>query len=158
MTSLRLCSDWLVQSPGHVQLTQTPWTAAHQASLSFTISHSLLKLMSTKSVIPSTILYSVAPFSSCPQSFPASRSFPVCWLFASGGQSIGASVSALVLLMNIQGWYPLGLTGLSSLQSKGLLRVFFSPTVESINSLALSLLYGPTLKSIHDYWKNHSFD
>ena len=128
MTSLRLCSDWLVvQSPGHVQLTQTPWTAAHQASLSFTISHSLLKLMSTKSVIPSTILYSVAPFSSCPQSFPASRSFPVCWLLPSDGQSIAAS--AIVLPVNIQGWFLLGLTGWSSLLSKGLTRVFSSTTI-----------------------------
>ena len=130
MTSLRLCSDWLVvQAPGHVQLTQTPWTAAHQASLSFTISQSLLKLMSTESVIPSTIVYSVAPFSSCPQSFPASGSFPVSQLFASGGQTIGASASALVLPMNIQGWYPLRVDWFDLLAVQGILRVFFSPTV-----------------------------
>ena len=70
---------------------------------------------------------SVGPFSSCPQSFPAAGSFPICPLFASGGQSIGASAS--VLPMNIQGWIPLELTGLISLQSKGLSRVFFSTTV-----------------------------
>ena len=63
---------------------------------------------------------SVAPFSSCPQSFPASGSFPVNQLFASSGQSIGTSASASVLPVNIQGWYPVGLTGLTSLQSKGL--------------------------------------
>ena len=61
----------------------------------------------------------VTPFSSCPQSFPASGSFPMSWLFASGGQSIGASTSASVLLMNIQGWFPLRLTSSISLQFKG---------------------------------------
>ena len=76
-----------------------------------------------------TISSSVAPFSSCPQSFPASGSFPMSWLFASGGQSIGASASASVLPKNIQGWLPLGLTGLISLQSRGLSRAFFSTTV-----------------------------
>ena len=64
-----------------------------------------------------TISFSVVPFSSCLQSFPASGSFPVSWLFTSGSQSIGTSASALVLPMNIQGWFPLGLTGLISLQS-----------------------------------------
>ena len=68
-----------------------------------------------------TISSSVVPFSSCPQSFPASGSFPTSWLFASGGQRIGASAS--VLPMNIQGWFPLGLTGLISLLFKGLSRV-----------------------------------
>ena len=67
-----------------------------------------------------TILTSFIPFSSCPQSFPASETFLMSWLFASNGQSIGASVLASVLPMNIQGWFPLGLTGLISLQSKGL--------------------------------------
>ena len=77
----------------------------------------------------STISSSAIPFSSCLQSFPASRSFPTSWLLASGGQSIGASTSASVLSMNIQGWFPLGLTGLTSLQSKGLSRVFSSNTL-----------------------------
>ena len=71
---------------------------------------------------------SVTPFS-YPQSFPASGCFPMSWLFASGGQSIGASVSVSVLPMNIQDWFPLGLTGLISLQFKGLSRVFFSITM-----------------------------
>ena len=83
--------------------------------------------------------------------------------FASGGQSIGVSASASVLLTNIQDWFPLGLTGLGltgliSLQSKGLSRVFSKPQLNSINSLAFSLLYGPNLTSIQDYWKNHSFN
>ena len=76
-----------------------------------------------------TISYCVVPFSSCPQSFSASRIFPVSWLFTSGGQSIRASASTSVLPMNIHGWYPLGLTGLISLQSKGLSTVFSNTTV-----------------------------
>ena len=72
---------------------------------------------------------SVAPFSSCPQSFPASGSFPMTQLFASDGQSTGASTSVSVLPVNIQGWFPLGLTGLISLQSKGLSKVFSNTTV-----------------------------
>ena len=72
--------------------------------------------------------FPITLFSSCPQSFPASGSFPVSQLFTSGGQSIGASGSASVLPMNIQGWFPLGWTGLTSLLSKGLLRVFSSTT------------------------------
>ena len=76
-----------------------------------------------------TISSSVVPFSSCLQSFPASGSFPVSQFFASGGQSIGASASASVLPMNIQGWFPLGLTSLISFLSKGLSRVFSNTTV-----------------------------
>ena len=94
---------------------------------------------------------SVAPFSSCPQSFPASGSFPVSWIFASDGQSIGASSSRPVLPMNIQGCFPLGLTGLI-LQAKGLSRVFSNTTVKK-HQLVLSFLYSPTLISISDYWK-----
>ena len=77
----------------------------------------------------STISFSNALFS-CLQSFPASGSFPMSWLFASGGQSIGASASASVLPMNIQGWFPLGWTGWISLQFKGLSRVFSNTTVQ----------------------------
>ena len=77
-----------------------------------------------------TISSSVTSFSSCPQSFPASGSFPVSWLFASGGYSIGASASASVLPVSIQGWFPLRLTDLMSLQSKGVLVVFYSTTIQ----------------------------
>ena len=77
-----------------------------------------------------TISSSVTPFSSCPQSFPASGSFPMSQFFASGGQSIGASVSTSVIPMNIQDLFPLGWTGLISLQSKGLSRVFSNTTVQ----------------------------
>ena len=79
-------------------------------------------------------------------------------LFASGDQPIGASASASVLLMNIQGSFPVGLIGLISLKSRVLSGVFSNPQFESIISLELNLLYGPTLTSVHDYWKNHSFD
>ena len=77
-----------------------------------------------------TILSSVTAFSSCPQSFPASRSFPMGYLFVSGGQSTGTSASASDLSMNVQGWFLWGLTGLISLQSKRLSRVFSSTTVQ----------------------------
>ena len=99
-----------------------------------------------------TISSSVTLFSSSPQSFPSSGSFPMSWLFASGGQIIGASSSASVLPMSIQGWFPLRLTGLISLQSKGLSRVFSNTTVQKhqfFNSSVLSFLYGPPLISIH---------
>ena len=96
----------VVQSPGHVQLFVTPWSTAHQASLSFTISLSLLKLMSIELVkCQPIILSSVIPFSSCHQSFPASGSFPMSQLFTWGGQSIGVSASASVLPINSY-WMP----------------------------------------------------
>ena len=90
----------VVQSLSHIQLFVTPWTAACQASLTFTISWCLLRLMSIESVMP-TILSSGVPFS-CLQSFPASGSFRMSWIFASGGQSTGASASVSVLPMIIQ--------------------------------------------------------
>ena len=104
----------------------TPWTAACQDSLSFTISWSCSTHVGD-AIQPSHPLS--PPFFSCLQYFPASGSFLMSWLFASGGQSIGASASASVLPMNIQGLFPLGLTGLISLLSKGLSRVFSSTTV-----------------------------
>ena len=100
----------VVQLLGRVWLSATPWTAACQASPSFSISWSSLKLVSIEWCHPA-ISSSVAPFSSCLQSFPASGSFPVSQFLESGGQSIGASASASVLPMNIKGWFPLGLTG-----------------------------------------------
>ena len=104
-----------------------------------------------------TISSSVVSFSSCLQSFPASGSFPLRRLFKLGDQSTGASASASVLPLNIQGWFSLGLTGFICLLSKGLSRIFSTPQFEGINSLEVSLLYCPTLTSVHDYWKNHSF-
>ena len=144
-----------VQSLCRVRLFATPWTAAHQASLSITNSWSPPKPMSIESVMLITILCSVLPFSSSPQSFPASGSFPMSQLFASGGRSIRVSASTSVLPRNTQDWSPLGCAGWISLQSKGLSSLLQH---HSINSLVLSLLYSPTLASIHDYWKNHSLD
>ena len=150
----------VVQSLSPVWLFGSPWTAAHQASLSFTISQSLLKHMSFELVMLSKCLilclHAPHPFSSCPQSFPASGSFPVSQFFVSGGQSIGPSAS--VFPLNIQSWFPLGLIGLNFLPSKGLSKNLLQLWFESIISLALNLLYGPTVTSVHDYWKNHSFD
>ena len=106
---------------------------------------------------------SVISFSSCLQSFQALGSFLMCQFFASGGQSVRVTASVSVLPMNIQDWFPLGLTGLidwidwslccprDSQESSPM------PQFKSINSLALSFLHSPTLTSIHDYWKNLSF-
>ena len=105
-----------------------------------------------------TISCSVVPFSSCPQSFPASESFQMSQLFTSGGQSIGVSASTSVVPVNTQDWSPLRWTGWISLQFKGLSRVFSNNTVRSIDSLALSFLYSPTVTSIHDFWKNYNLD
>ena len=119
-----------VQLLSCVRLFETSWTAARQVSLSITNSRSLPKLMSIESVMPSNISSSVVPLSSCPQSFPASGSFPMSQLFASGGQSIGVSASTSVLPVNTQDWSLLGWTGWISLQSKGLSRVFSNTTVQ----------------------------
>ena len=123
----------VVWSLSHVQLFATPWTAASQVSLSFTVSWSLLTFMSIESVMPSNHLILCYPLlleSPCLQSFPESGSFPMSQLFTSGGQSIGVSASASVLPMNIQDWFPLGLTGLISLLSKGLSRDFSNTAVQ----------------------------
>ena len=87
-----------------------------------------------------TISSSVTPFSSCLQSFPASGSFPMSQFFTSGGQDIEVSASTSVLPMNIQDWFPLGLTGLISLQSKGLSRVFFNTTVQILRHSAFFIV------------------
>ena len=106
------------------------WTAASQAHLSFTISWSLLSFMSIESVMLSNHLILCCPLLLLLQFFQELGSFPVSWLFPSGGQNIVTLASASVLLMNIQGWFPIGFTGLISLLSKGLSRVFFRPTVQ----------------------------
>ena len=147
----------VVQSLSCAWLFVTPWTAACQASPSFNICWSLLKLMSIDvQWCHPTILSSLVPFSCCLQSFPPSRSFPMSHLFTSGGQSIGALAS--VLPLNIQGWFPLGLIGLISLLSKGLSRVFPNTTVwkHHFFSTQLSLWSTSHIRS----WplENHSFD
>ena len=125
---------------------------------SFTMSWSLLKFMSIELKMLSKISSSAITFSFYLQSFPESGSFPVSWLFTSGGQNIGASVPASVLPMNSQSWFPLGLTVWISLLSKGLSRVFSSTTVWKYQFWGTQ----PSLWSnSHIYrWllENHSFD
>ena len=120
----------VVQSLSRAQLFGTPWTA-RQASLSLTISQSSSKFMSIELVMPSNHLILCRPLLFLLQSFPASESFLMSWLFTPGGQSIESSASVSVLLLSIQG----------------------SPVTQfkSINFSVLSLLYGPTLTSMHDY-------
>ena len=115
-----------VQSLSRVWLFATPWTAACQSSLSITNSHSLPKFMLIESVMPSSHLILCRPLLLLP--FPASESFPMSQLFASDGQSIGASAS--VLPVSIQGWFPLGWSGLISLLSRVLSRIFSRTTVQ----------------------------
>ena len=147
----------VVQSLSHFQLFMTTWTAALQASLSFTISQSLLKLTSIESVMVSNHLILCCPLL-LPSIFPRIRVFSN--ELKKSGQNTGASTSASVLPMNIQGWYPLGLTGWISLRwtSRDSQESSPTPQFKSSNSSVLSLLYGPTVTSIHDYWKDHIFD
>ena len=101
---------------------------------------------------------SVIPFSSCLQSFPASGSFPRSQFFASCGQGIGGSASISILPVKVQDWFPLGWTSWISCSPRDSQENSPAPQFKSINSSMLSFLYSPTLTSIHDYWKNHSFD
>ena len=105
-----------------------------------------------------TISSSATPFSFRLQYFSGSGAFPMSWVFTSVSQSIGATVSGLVLPMKILGWFSLELTGLISLLSMGLSIIFCSTTLQKHQFFGLNLLYSPTLKSIHDHWKNRSFD
>ena len=120
------------------------------ASLSITNSRSLPRLMSIKSVMPSSYFIPVVPFSSCPQSLPASGSFPMSQLFGWCGQSIGVSASASVLPKNTQNWSPLGWTGWISLQSKGRSRVFSSTTVQK-HQFFLTQLSSQSNSHIHTW-------
>ena len=101
---------------------------------------------------------SVDPFSFCPQSLPASGSFPMTQLFTWGGQSIGVSALASVLPKNIQEWFLLGLTSLISFSSRDSQESSTTPQFKSISSSAYSFLYISTLTSIQYYWKNHSLE
>ena len=129
-----------VQSLSRVQLFATPWTAAHQASLSITNSRSLLKLMSIKSVMPSSYLILCRPLLFLSSILPSIGSFPMSQFFASGGQSIGVSASASVLPGNFQDWFPLGWTDLISVLSKGLSRVFSNTTVSTFRRSAFFIV------------------
>ena len=138
-----------------VQLFVTLQTAARKAFLFITNSQSLLKLMPLELVMPSNHLILCHPLLLLPSIFPASGSFPMSWLLASGGQSIGALASASVLPMSIQDWFPLGLTDLI-LQFKGLLSL-----LQHHSSKALILWCSALWSNSHIHtwlWKNHSFD
>ena len=136
----------------------TLWTEAPQAPLSSTISWSSLKFMFNESVMPSSQLILCRPLLLLPSSFPRIRVFssesplwivwPKYWSFSFN----------IILPMNTQDYSPLGWTSWISLQSKGFTRVFSNTTVQKHQFFGLSFLYGPTLTSIHDYWKNHTFD
>ena len=144
----------------HSVVSESLWPQGLQASLSFTISRSLLKLMSVGWMMLSNHLILCCGLLLLPSIFPSIRVFSnesalpiflMSQLFPSGSQSIGTSASASVLPMNIQGRFPLGLTGLISLQSKGLLRVFSSTTAGKPKLYSPQPFYGPTLTSIYDY-------
>ena len=143
----------VVKLLSHVQLFMTPQTVACQGLLSSIISQSLFGFMSIESVMPSNHFILCHPFSSCLQSYPAPGSFPMSQLYVSGGQSTRASASLSNEYSGLISFRIDKLACLLAVQDSSP-----APQFESISSLALSLLYGPTLTSIHDYWKNHSFD
>ena len=154
------CSVVFVQSLSQVWFFATPWTAARQASLSITSSQSLPKLMSSESVMPTNYLILCPPLHLPPSIFPSIRVFsyesvlhirwPKYWSFS---VRISPSNEYLELISFRIDWFDLAVQGIL----KSLLQ-HHSSKIKNIDSSALSLLYGPTLTSIHDYWKNHSFD
>ena len=129
LEQLILKSSIVVWLLSYVQLFVTPWTGSTPGLPVLTISQNLLKLMSIELVMPSNYLILCHPVLLLPSIFPSIGVFIMSRYFPSGGQSIGASASASVFPMNIQGWFPLGLPGLISLLSKGLSRIFSSTTV-----------------------------
>ena len=151
-----ISSCYVVQSLNCFWLFATPWIVERLASRSFINSQSLLKVMSILSIMASYHLISDVPSLPVLNLSQYQVLFPMSQLFSLGGQNTGAS--ALVLPMNIQDWFLSGFTGLISLQSKGLSRVFSSTTVQKLSSLVLSLLCGQTFTSIHYCLKNHNFD
>ena len=128
-----------VQSLSRVQLLATPWTTARQAPCPSQTPRAYSNSCPSSRWCHAAISSSVVPFSSCPQSLPASGSFPMSQLFASGGQSSRVSASASVLPMNTQDWSPLGWTGWISLQSKGLSRVFSNTIVQKYQFFSAQL-------------------
>ena len=154
--STLLCLVVVVQSLSSVQLFATPWTAARRLPCPLPSPIGCSVSCPSSWWCHPTISFSIVPLSSCPQSFPASGSFLMSQFFTSGGQSTGASASASVLPMNIQDWISFRMDWFDALAVQEGSQVS-SPTSQfkSINSSVLSLLYGPTLTSVHDYWKNH---
>ena len=153
------CVLWILSSVqfSHsvVSDSATPWIAACQTSLSITNSWSSLKLMSIESVMPDSHLILCHPFSSCPQSLPASEFFPMSQFFAQGGQSTGVSASASFLPKNTQDWSPLEWTGWISLQSKGLSRVFSNTTVQKHQFFSAQPSSQSNSQKIESFKSNH---
>ena len=146
-----------LQSLIRVWLFATPWTAARQASQSIINSWSLLKLMAIRHMMPFNHFLPCCPLFLPPSIFPSIRVFSNQSVLCISGQSIGVSASASVLPMNIQGWFPLWLTGLIC-SPRDSQKSSPTPQFKSIISLALSFISSPTVTSIHDYWESHSFD
>ena len=151
-----------VQFSSVAQSCLTLFDPMNHSTPSLPVHHQLPELTQTHvhwvvaAIQPSHPLSSPSP--PAPQSFPASVSFPMSHFLTSGGQSIGVSASTSVLPMNIQEWFPLRWTGWISWMSRNSQDFSPTPQFKSINSLALSFLYSPTLTSIHNHWKNHSLD
>ena len=141
-----------------VSYSATPWTAARQAFLSITHSRSLLKLMSIGSVMPSNHLILFHPLLLLPSIFPSIRVLSNESVLHIRSPNIGASALASVLPMNIQDWFPLGLTCWSPCSPRDSQESSPIPQFKSFSSLVLSFLYNSTLKSIRDSCKKHSFD
>ena len=135
----------------------TPWTAAHQAPLSSTVSRSWLKFMSTESVMLFKHLILSCPILLLPSLLLSIRVFSNEWALHFRWPKYWSFTFSIIPPMNIQDWFLLELTGLIYLQSKGLSRVFSSTTIRK-HQFFTSQPSGPTLTSIHNYWKNHSFD
>ena len=153
-----MCSFKSVQSLSHVQLFETPWTAACQASLSFNISQSLFKLMSIELVMPLNHLILCHPLLLLSSIFLSIRVFSKEWALCIDGQCIGASASASVFPMNIQDWFLLGWTDWIFFCPKDSQESYPTSQFKSLNYSSLSFLHSPTLTSIHDHRKNHSLD
>ena len=147
-----------VQSLSHIWLFATPWIAAHQASLSITNSWSPPKPCPLSRWCHPTILSSVVPFSSCLQSFPALGSFPISQFFASGGQILEFQLQHQSFQWIFRTDFLLDWLVGSPCSPRDFQESSPTPQFKSINSSVLSFIYSPTLTSIHDYWKNHSFD
>ena len=147
-----------VQSLSHVRLFVTPWIAARQASLSITNSRVYSNSCPSSRQCHPAISFSVVPFSFCPQSLPASESFPMSQLFTWSGQSIGVSALASFLRKKSQGWSPSEWTGWTSLHSKGLSRVFSNTTLQK-HQFFCAQLSSQSNSHIHT-WPliNHSLD
>ena len=148
----------VVQLLSSVWLFTTPWTAAQQAPLSSTISLSLLKFMSIESIMLFNHLTSATPFSFCLQSFPTSGSFPMSRLLAAGGQLWELQLQHQSFQWIFRDDFLWDWLVWSPCSPRDSQEYSPAPQFHGINTLVLSLLYGPALTSIHDQWKNHSFD